>query len=101
MECVVIKDAAAARLATCVHCHRGFRRQGGIHVGSQRLGMIPDVPCETVFAARGEGDDAARPWIAHVDGEVLRKTGGEARRFASARAAYAAACAEVPRKWHP
>ena len=97
----MIKDAATARLATCIHCERGFRRVDGIHVGSQRLGMIPNVPCDRVFAARGEGADTARPWLAYVDGEVLRKKTGEARRFVTARAAYAAACAEAPRRWHP
>ena len=97
----MIREAATAGLATCGHCDRGFRRIGGIHIGSQRLGMIPDVPCERVFAARGEGADTARPWIAYVDGEALRKKSGEARRFASATAAYAAARKSAPRRWHP
>jgi hypothetical protein len=98
----LIKDSATAGLATCDYCARDFRRQDGIHIGSQRRGMIPDSPCDLVFAAHGGNltDDNARPWMAHVDGDVLRKQSGDARRFSSAKAAYAAACKAAPRKWH-
>lgn len=94
-------DAATAGLVQCGNCDRGFRRVNGVHIGSQRLGMIPETPCDRVFAARGEGSDTVRPWIAYVDGEPLRKASGEARRFALAKAAYAAACKAAPRRWHP
>jgi len=120
----VIRDAATAGLVQCRLCSAGFRRVGGVHIGSQRLGMIPDIgsqrlrmipdigsqrlrtipdigsqrlrmipdmPCDRVFATRGEGADTGRPWLAHVDGVPLRKLSGEARRFASPAAAYAAA----------
>lgn len=75
----------------------------GIHIGSQSLGMIPDSPCDRVFAAHGGNmtDNNALPWMAHVDGDVLRKKSGDARRFSSAEAAYAAARKASPKRWHP
>ncbi len=99
----MIRDAGSAGLATCGHCDRGFRRVGGIHIGSQRLGMIPDVPCECVFATHGGNmtDDNVRPWMAYVDGDPVRKKSGDARRFATAEKAYAAARKAAPRRWHP
>ena len=100
MSSVLIRDAATAGLAQCGNCAVGFRRVDGIHIASQRLGMIPDVPCDRVFATRGEGADTARPWLAYVDGAPLRKKSGEARRFASAETAYRAACKAAPRRWH-
>jgi len=100
---VLIKEAASAGLAACRHCTRGFRRVDGVHVGSQRLGMIPSTPCERVFAIHGGSmtDDNERPWMGHVDGDVVRKKSGDARRFSSAEAAYAAARKASPRRWHP
>lgn len=98
---VPIRDAATAALAQCDNCDVGFRRVRGVHIASQRLGMIPDTPCRRVFAARGEGADTARPWLAYVDGEPLRKKSGEARRFASAATAYRAAREAAPKRWHP
>jgi hypothetical protein len=99
----MIRDAATAGLVQCGNCDRGFRRINGIHIGSQRLGMIPNIPCKRVFAVHGghatETND--RPYLAYVDGGPLRKRSGEARRFASAEAAYAAACKAAPRRWHP
>lgn len=97
----VIRDAATAGLSQCRLCNAGFRRVDGVHIGSQSLGMIPDTPCERVFATCGEDANAARPWLAHVDGEPLRKQSGEARRFASPAAAYVAARVAAPRRWHP
>lgn len=97
----MIHGAASAGLVECVYCDTGFRRVGGVHVGSQSLGMIPDTPCERVFATCGEDANRARSWLAYVDGEPLRKRSGEARRFASPAAAYRAACAAAPRRWHP
>ena len=99
----MIREAATAGLVTCGYCDRGFRRVDGIHIGSQRLGMIPDAPCDRVFAAHGGNmtDDNERPWLAYVDGEPIRKKSGDARRFASAKAAHAAARKAAPRRWHP
>ena len=97
----MIHNASTADLATCGHCDKGFRRVDGIHIGSQRLGMIPEAPCKRVFAARDEGADTARPWLAYVDGGPLRKKGGEVRRFTSAKTAHAAARKASPRRWHP
>jgi hypothetical protein len=99
----VIKDAATAGLVTCSYCDRGFRRVGGNHIGSQRFGMIPDAPCDRVFATHGGNmtEDNQRPWMAYMDGEPLRGKRGHARRFATAEAAYAAACEAAPRRWHP
>ncbi len=98
---VAIRDAASAGLVRCRLCDAGFRRVDGVHVGSQSLGMIPDTPCDRVFATCGEDADHVRPWLAHVDGEPLRKQSGEARRFGSPAAAYEAALKSSPRKWHP
>lgn len=102
MTAPVIKDAGSAGLVTCDYCDRGFRRVDGIHIGSQRLGMIPDDPCDRVFATHGGSmtDDNKRPWMAYVDGDAIRKQSGDARRFSSAKAAYAAACKAAPRRWH-
>ena len=57
---------------------------------------------DRVFAAHGGNltDDNTRPWMAYVDGDVLRKQSGDARRFSSPKAAYAAACKAAPRRWH-
>lgn len=103
MSVPVIKDRGIAGLITCDYCDRDFRRVDGIHIGSQRLGMIPDAPCDRVFATHGGNmtDDNKRPWMAYVDGDVIRKQSADARRFSSAKAAYAAACKAAPRRWHP
>ena len=97
------KSATTAGLVTCDYCDRGFRRVDGIHIGSQRVGMIPDAPCDRVFAVNGGNmtDDNNRPWMAYVDGEPVRKKSGDARRFATAEKAYAAARKAAPRRWHP
>ena len=99
----VIKDRGSTDLAQCGNCTRGFRRVDGDHIGSQRLGMIPNTPCDRVFAVHGGNmtDDNKRPWMAYVDGEPVRKKSGDARRFASAASAYAAARKAAPRRWHP
>lgn len=99
----MIVGAALARCVTCELCDRGFRRVRGIHIGSQRLGMIPDTPCARVFAIHGGNmtDANARPYMAHVDGDVLRTKSGHGRRFATAEAAYRAALRGAPRRWHP
>jgi hypothetical protein len=94
----VTHDAATAGLAQCRLCDAGFRRIDGSHIGSQSLGMIPNTPCDRVFATCGDGSSNPRPWLAHVDGEPLRKQSGCARRFATPAAAYAAACKAAPRK---
>lgn len=96
----MIRDARGAALARCPHCEAGFRRVGGVHIGSQRLGMIPDTPCARVFATAVDVD-ATRPWRAYVDGAPLRGASGGVRCFASPDTAYAAACKAAPRRWHP
>lgn len=95
--------AATAGLVTCGNCDRGFRRVDGIHIASQRLGMIPDVPCDRVFAVHDGNmtDDNKRPWLAYVDGAPVREKSGDARQFSSIKAAYAAACKAAPKRWHP
>lgn len=99
----VTKNAGSAGLVVCGYCDRGFRRVDGIHIGSQRRGMIPDAPCDRVFATHGGAmtEDNKRPWMAYVDGDPIRKQSGDARRFSSAKAAYAAARKAAPRRWHP
>lgn len=94
--------ASSPDSATCGLCDHGFRRVEGIHVPSQRLGMIPATPCERVFAVHGGNtNDNKRPWLAYVDGEPIRTQSGTTRRFVSSKAAYAAACKAAPRSWHP
>lgn len=90
----------ARGLVRCGNCARGFRRVQGLHVASQRLGMIPTTPCDRVFAARMPAQISERPWLGYVDGDVVRKKDGDPRRFASAKAAYAAARKAAPRRWH-
>lgn len=94
-------DSAAARTARCRLCDAGFRRVGGIHVPSQRLGMIPATPCDRVFAAREVSVVPGRSYLAYVDGQPILKRDGDARRFASAGAALSAARRAAPRRWHP
>lgn len=102
---MIIRQACAAALIQCGYCERGFRRVAGIHIASQRLGMIPNTPCERVFAVHG-GDSMtdlnARPWMAYVDGEPICNVRGviRVRRFATGEAAYKAACAAAPKRWH-
>jgi hypothetical protein len=96
-----IQPPATAGLVQCRYCDQGFRRVAGVHVGSQRLGMIPATPCDRVFATRGGGNHEARPWLAYVDGHALHKKGGAPRRFGSAALALAAATRAAPRRWSP
>lgn len=87
---------------SCYHCEQGFRRVAGIHIGSQRLGMIPNVPCDRVFASCDKkAPDLARSWLAYVDGEPLRTNDGELRRYTSVTTARRAARKAAPRRWHP
>ena len=37
-------------LVKCELCEIGFERVAGVHIGSQRLGMIPNTPCQRVLA---------------------------------------------------
>jgi len=99
----LIQPSSHAGFVQCGNCTRGFRRVGGDHIGSQRFGMIPNTPCEQVFAVHlgNATEDNLRPWIAYIDGEPVRKKSGDARRFTTAEKAYAAARKAAPRKWHP
>jgi hypothetical protein len=98
----VVHLAGRAGLVTCAHCERGFRRVAGTHIGSQKLGMIPDTPCQRVFATHLDNvtDLNLKPWIAYVDGLRLLSSIGKVRRFASAETAYQAACEAAPKRWH-
>jgi hypothetical protein len=87
--------------AVCENCDRGFRRIDGIHIGSQRLGMIPNTPCKRVGAITDPEAAPRRRFVPHVDGAPLRKKDGEIRRFATATAAVNAARKAAPRQWHP
>lgn len=86
--------------AICENCDRGFRRVDGIHIGSQRLGMIPNTPCKRVGTVTDPNITTGRRFAAHVDGAVLRKKDGEIQRFATGPAAVRAARAAAPRMWH-
>ena len=94
----LIYPAHSAGLVQCGNCERGFRRVAGVHIGSQRLGMIPDSPCQRVFATHGGSD--VKPWMAYVDGSPVCTSLGYARRFKTARAAYRAALLAAPKRWH-
>lgn len=98
-----VHESASTKRVTCPLCDRGFRRVDGVHISSQRLGMIPSTPCARVFAvlALEETRDEAHPWIAYVDGQrLLNKRSGEVRRFASVGDASFAARKASPRRWH-
>jgi hypothetical protein len=96
----LIKDVRIADRIQCGNCDVGFRRINGVHIGSQRLGMIPDTPCTRVFAARAGQATDEWPWIAYVDGKPVRKKNGKLWYYATARDAYAAARKAAPRRWH-
>lgn len=87
----------------CANCDHGFRRVEGLHIGSQRLGMIPSTPCDRVLAVCNKRSEVplARSWLAYVDGSPLRTPGGEFRRYTSKSTAYRAARKAAPRRWHP
>jgi hypothetical protein len=102
----MIRPSAIAGLVQCRLCKAGSRRVDGVHVTSDRPGITPllsGTPCRRVFATHvgqaTEGNE--RPWMAYVDGDPVRRKSGDARRFASAEAAYAAACKAAPKRWHP
>jgi len=102
MTAPVIKDAGSAGRATCDYCDRGFRRVDGIHIGSQRHGMIPNAPCDRVFATCDKkAPDISRSWLAYVDGAPLRAHNGEIRRYTAASTARRAARRAAPRRWYP
>ena len=88
---------------SCELCDAGFRRVEGIHVGSQRLGMIPDRPCAHVYAEHDRDAPLRheRRFVANVDGARLQNKRGEARRFETEAAAVKAARKAAPRRWHP
>lgn len=84
---------------TCTLCERGFRRKDGMHLPSQRLGMIPVTACDAVQALKlGEPNQTltfkggpGRQWSAWVDGKILRDARGVGRGFATEDAALRAA----------
>jgi len=85
----------------CGYCERTFRRVHGIHIGSQRLGMIPSEPCTRVAAVEQPSiSNNKKPWLAFVDGEALRDRHGEVKRYTTAAHAYRAACKAAPKRWH-
>ncbi len=93
----------------CGNCEIGFRRVNGIHIGSQRLGMIPDTPCDAIVATKfNHGDDherykggARRNWGVYVDGELLRTKAGVGRAWTTEAAALRAGRKAAPKRWHP
>ncbi len=94
---IPIHDAATAARIRCDECECGAPRvDGGVHVDSDRLGLHEDTPCRRVFVVRADPG-----WEAYVDGMPLREESGDARRYATATAAYAAARDAAPRRWHP
>lgn len=92
----------------CGDCEAGFRRVDGIHIGSQRLGMIPDTPCDAIVAERyGHGDDSMRyqggprrQWGVRVDGELLLTKAGVGRAYTTEAAALRAGRKASPKRWH-
>lgn len=96
------RTVESADLVQCAYCAAGFRRVDGVHIGSQRLGMIPSTTCDRVFAqCDKKAPTLARSWTAYVDGALLRKSGGEIRYYTSASTALRAARKASPRRWHP
>lgn len=98
----VVRPADTANLITCPYCDKGFRRVNGRHVGSVKLGMIPDTPCERIFAAHvgNATEHNKKPWLAYVDGAPLENANGVPLRYAKADIAYQAAKKWSPRRWH-
>lgn len=90
-------------LVSCGNCDHGFRRVEGIHIGSQRLGMIPNTPCDRVTAVCDKRPEVplARSWLAYIDGSPLRARNGDVRRYTTKSTAQRAARKAAPRKWHP
>lgn len=88
---------------SCDLCVAGFRRVGGVHIGSIGSGPTYDESCDRVFAtlvgdALDTGRRLKRPWVAYVDGEPLRNQNGDPRCFGSETAAYAAARRAAPQR---
>lgn len=75
---------------SCGTCDRGHRRICGIHVATQRKGMIPETPCTRVAAVNSGAPDP-KPWRGVADGDFIRDKAGDPREFATAHAAYRAA----------
>ncbi len=75
-------------------CDSGFPLEGSVHFGTQRLGMIPNTPCERfrfglghrvfkdVQAAQGRGfiSDAIEDWPDDKAADVVRGALSEARK---------------------
>ena len=87
---MVVGEAWRRETASCGHCDLGHRRLCGIHIPTQRKGMIPAAPCRRV-AAVNTGAADARPWLAVADGVTVRTPRGVPRSYATAHAAYRAA----------
>ena len=98
----MVQPASSAALVTCAYCEKGFRRVNGRHIGSQKLGMIPDTPCDALFAAHvGNATEQNRkPWLAYVDGSPLVNAKGVPLRYSKPEIAYEAAKKWSPRRWH-
>jgi hypothetical protein len=79
----------AVRLDVCGNCKVGHRRIAGIHVPTQRKGMIPATPCDRIVAVRINSWTIG-PWYVYVDGALLRTPRGEPRRYSSEGRALAA-----------
>lgn len=68
------------RKHTCGDCAIGHRRINGMHVATQRKGMIPTIPCDAVVAVPVPGHAGAQvQWTVYVDGELLRTKRGVRR----------------------
>ena len=94
------RPAASAGMQRCRYCEMGFRRVNGIHIGGQRKGMIPNQPCELVFAVRVALLLDGKAYWAYVDGEPIKSPTGIPRRYKTAASAYRAACRMAPFKEH-
>ena len=75
----------------CDLCHVwGHRRVGGIHIPTQRIGMIPATTCRAIFAVPCKLTPSR--WIAYVDGKPIPDrtwgTAGGALRAARKLAPY-------------
>lgn len=88
-----------------VHLYEYIRNCPRCDIGTPRThGWHGKHACELVYAAHvGAATEInARPWLAYVDGDCLRRKSGDGRRFATPAAAYRAACKAAPdRKGRP
>lgn len=90
----MIEDDRNKRDPHCAYCKIGWRRWHGLHVPTQRHGMIPATSCRRIEAQRishPDSTETVRPCVsllyASVEGRRLLTTNGHVRRYLTEEAA--------------